>query len=118
VGRSASPPTSTSLPIASGLSANAARGYAQQVTARAQGEAAQFERIYAQYRLAPEVKLPEIIKAKKKPLETIEAAALGVTPRQRLQSLHYATPAGRTKGVMVKDVSELVAALAAKGLLS
>jgi membrane protease subunit HflK len=34
---------------------NAARGYAQQVTARAQGEAAQFERIYAQYRLAPEV---------------------------------------------------------------
>lgn len=34
---------------------NAARGYAQQVTARAQGEAAQFERIYAQYRLAPDV---------------------------------------------------------------
>jgi modulator of FtsH protease HflK len=34
---------------------NAARGYAQQITARAQGEAAQFERIYAQYRLAPEV---------------------------------------------------------------
>jgi membrane protease subunit HflK len=34
---------------------NAARGYAQQVTARAQGEAAQFERLYTQYRLAPEV---------------------------------------------------------------
>jgi modulator of FtsH protease HflK len=34
---------------------NAARAYAQQVTARAQGEAAQFERIYAQYSLAPEV---------------------------------------------------------------
>jgi membrane protease subunit HflK len=34
---------------------NAARGYAQQTTARAQGEAAQFERIYAQYRLAPDV---------------------------------------------------------------
>jgi electron transfer flavoprotein beta subunit len=64
------------------------------------------------------VKLPEIIKAKKKPLETIEATALGVTPQQRLRSLHYVTPAGRTKGVMVKDVRELVAALAAKGLLS
>ena len=34
---------------------NAARGYAQQITAIAQGEAAQFERLYAQYRLAPEV---------------------------------------------------------------
>jgi len=36
-------------------SINDARGYAQQITARAQGEAAQFERLYAQYRLAPEV---------------------------------------------------------------
>ncbi len=34
---------------------NAARGYAQQVSALAQGEAAQFDRIYAQYRLAPDV---------------------------------------------------------------
>jgi membrane protease subunit HflK len=34
---------------------NAARGYAQQITARAQGEAAQFERLYTQYRLAPDV---------------------------------------------------------------
>jgi modulator of FtsH protease HflK len=34
---------------------NAARGYAQQITAQAQGEAAQFERLYAQYRLAPDV---------------------------------------------------------------
>lgn len=34
---------------------NGARGYAQRVTALAQGEAAQFERIYAQYRLAPDV---------------------------------------------------------------
>lgn len=34
---------------------NGARGYAQQVVARAQGEAAQFDRVYEQYRLAPEV---------------------------------------------------------------
>ena len=34
---------------------NGARGYAQQVVARARGEAAQFDRVYEQYRLAPEV---------------------------------------------------------------
>jgi membrane protease subunit HflK len=34
---------------------NQARAYAQQVTALAQGEAAQFDKIYEQYRLAPEV---------------------------------------------------------------
>jgi membrane protease subunit HflK len=34
---------------------NQARGYAQQVTAGAQGEAAAFDKVYAQYRLAPEV---------------------------------------------------------------
>jgi membrane protease subunit HflK len=34
---------------------NQARGYAQQVTAQAQGEAAAFDKVYAQYKLAPEV---------------------------------------------------------------
>ena len=34
---------------------NNARSYAQQIIARAQGEAGQFDRVYAQYRLAPEV---------------------------------------------------------------
>jgi len=34
---------------------NRAKSYAQQVIARAQGEAAQFDRVYSQYRLAPEV---------------------------------------------------------------
>ena len=34
---------------------NQARGYAQQVTAHAQGEAAAFDKVYAQYKLAPEV---------------------------------------------------------------
>ena len=34
---------------------NGARGYAQQVVARARGEAAQFDRVFEQYRLAPEV---------------------------------------------------------------
>lgn len=34
---------------------NQAKSYAQQVIARAQGEAAQFDKVYEQYRLAPEV---------------------------------------------------------------
>jgi electron transfer flavoprotein beta subunit len=63
------------------------------------------------------VKLPDIIKAKKKPLETVELAALGVTPQQRLQHVHYAPPVVRQKGVMVKDAAELIAALSAKGLV-
>jgi electron transfer flavoprotein beta subunit len=63
------------------------------------------------------VKLPDIIKAKKKPLETLELAALGITPRPRLQSVHYAPPAVRQKGVMVKDANELLAALSSKGLI-
>ena len=63
------------------------------------------------------VKLPDIIKAKKKPLETLELAALGVTPQPRLKAVHYAPPAGRLKGTMVKDVEELLAQLGAKGLI-
>lgn len=34
---------------------NGARAYAQQITARAQGEAASFDKVYEQYKLAPEV---------------------------------------------------------------
>lgn len=34
---------------------NTARGYAAQVVSRAQGEAGEFDRLYAEYRLAPEV---------------------------------------------------------------
>jgi electron transfer flavoprotein beta subunit len=63
------------------------------------------------------VKLPEIIKAKKKPLEQLELSALGITPRPRLRAVHYAPPAVRQKGVMVKDVGELLAQLTAKGLV-
>ncbi|HUG72066.1 MAG TPA: electron transfer flavoprotein subunit beta/FixA family protein [Steroidobacteraceae bacterium] len=63
------------------------------------------------------VKLPEIIKAKKKLLEQLDLATLGITPRPRLTAVHYATPAPRQKGVMVKDVSELLTVLTAKGLV-
>ena len=63
------------------------------------------------------VKLPDIMKAKKKPLDTLDPAALGVTPAEQLRALKFEPPAQRSKGVMVKDAQELVAALRSKGLV-
>ena len=63
------------------------------------------------------VKLPDIMKAKKKPLETLTLASLGVEPRQRLKLVKFEPPAQRQKGVRVKDVQELVDALRKKGVL-
>ena len=63
------------------------------------------------------IKLPDIMKAKSKPRETLELASLGVESGDHLAATHYAPPAKRQKGVVVKDVPELVAALKAKGLL-
>ena len=62
------------------------------------------------------IKLPDIMKAKSKPLETIAIADLGVDAAPGLTATNYAPPAKRSKGVMVKDVAELVAALKSKGL--
>lgn len=64
------------------------------------------------------IKLPDIMKAKSKPLETIALADLGVESADYLSVSLYAPPAKRSKGVMVKDVAELVAALKNKGLVS
>ncbi|MCL6619971.1 electron transfer flavoprotein subunit beta/FixA family protein [Thermomonas hydrothermalis] len=63
------------------------------------------------------IKLPDIMKAKTKPLDTIPLAELGVEANDSLKTLHYAPPAKRSRGVMVKDAAELVAALKQKGLL-
>ena len=63
------------------------------------------------------IKLPDIMKAKSKPLETIAFSDLGVESGNSLKTLHYAPPAQRSKGRMVKDPAELVAALKQKGLL-
>jgi electron transfer flavoprotein beta subunit len=63
------------------------------------------------------VKLPEIMKAKKKPLDTVSFADLGVTPVNAFKNVKFEAPTGRTKGIMVKDVSELVTALKQKGVL-
>jgi electron transfer flavoprotein beta subunit len=63
------------------------------------------------------VKLPDIMKAKKKPLDTVSLAELGVDTSTQFKTLKYEPPAPRQKGVMVKDVAELVAALKQKGLV-
>ena len=63
------------------------------------------------------VKLPDIMKAKKKPLETLTLAALGVEPHAQLKAVSFQPPPLRQKGVLVKDAGELVAALKQKGLL-
>jgi electron transfer flavoprotein beta subunit len=63
------------------------------------------------------IKLPDIMKAKSKPIDTIEFGSLGVESHDHLKTTHYAAPAKRSKGVMVKDAAELVAALRQKGLL-
>ena len=63
------------------------------------------------------VKLPDIMKAKKKPLEALTLAALGVEARAQLKLVHFAPPPQRQKGIRVKDAAELVDALKKKGLL-
>jgi electron transfer flavoprotein beta subunit len=52
--------------------------------------------------------LPNIMKAKKKPIDEKTPDALGVDLSPRLQVLKTTEPAGRKAGVKVKSVSELV----------
>ena len=52
--------------------------------------------------------LPNIMKAKKKPLETIKPADLGVDVTPRLTTLKVVEPAKRSAGVLVADVAQLV----------
>ncbi|MDA0248332.1 MAG: electron transfer flavoprotein subunit beta/FixA family protein [Proteobacteria bacterium] len=54
------------------------------------------------------VTLPNIMKAKKKDIETIEAESLGVDLAPRLQQLKVAEPAGRAAGVKLASVDELI----------
>lgn len=62
------------------------------------------------------VKLPDIMKAKKKPLEQIPFAELGIELAAEIKENVYTPPAERGRGVMVEDVHALIAALKDKGL--
>jgi electron transfer flavoprotein beta subunit len=63
------------------------------------------------------VKLPDIMKAKKKPLDVTSLDALGVNAEVLLKTSKTEPPAQRQKGVMVKDVAELADVLKKKGLI-
>ena len=55
--------------------------------------------------------LPNIMKARKKPIETVKPADLGVDPTPRLTTLKVAEPPKRKAGAKVGSVAELVAKL-------
>jgi len=52
--------------------------------------------------------LPNIMKAKKKPIDIKEANSLGIDIGSRIEQLKVEEPPVRQKGIMVNDVSELV----------
>jgi electron transfer flavoprotein beta subunit len=63
------------------------------------------------------VKLPDIMKAKRKPLDVVPLDDLGVAVEGNLEISHYAPPRPREKGIMVEDAGQLVAELKNRGLL-
>lgn len=54
------------------------------------------------------VKLPNLMQAKKKPIETLKSSDLGVDQAPRLKLLRVAEPPPRAPGIKVSSVSELV----------
>jgi electron transfer flavoprotein beta subunit len=63
------------------------------------------------------VKLPDIMKAKRKPLDVIELSDLGVTAENDLIIGETCPPEARSRGIMVEDTAQLVAELKQRGLL-
>ena len=63
------------------------------------------------------VKLPDIMKAKKKPLDHVAVDELGVEPAASITAIKFEPPEQRQKGIIVDDVAALVAALKDKGLV-
>ena len=63
------------------------------------------------------VKLPDIMKAKRKPIETLTLADINVEAAPSVKLLKTSAPAKRQAGIKVESVDELVAALKEKGLI-
>ena len=52
--------------------------------------------------------LPNIMKAKKKPIDTKDASSLGINIEPRIEQIKVEEPPVRQKGIMVSDVAELI----------
>ena len=63
------------------------------------------------------VKLPDIMKAKRKPLEVIALDELGVASENNLEVSNYSPPPVRAKGILVEDTAQLVTELKTRGLV-
>jgi electron transfer flavoprotein beta subunit len=63
------------------------------------------------------IKLPDILKAKRKPLEIVAVGALGLDVAPQFRVVHTAAPSPRPRGIIVRDAKELVAHLRARGVL-
>jgi electron transfer flavoprotein beta subunit len=63
------------------------------------------------------VKLPEIMKAKTKPLASIPLAELGISADMRVKVTKTEPPPARQRGIMVKDTAALFAELHKRGLV-
>jgi len=63
------------------------------------------------------VKLPDIMKAKRKPLDVVPLGELGVSAESGLSVSHFAPPPQRGKGIMVENAAQLVQELKNRGLI-
>jgi electron transfer flavoprotein beta subunit len=64
------------------------------------------------------VKLPDIMKAKKKPLETVLITSFGIDLVPSVRAVRYDQPVQRQKGLMVADVDGLLHALRNRGFFN
>jgi electron transfer flavoprotein beta subunit len=63
------------------------------------------------------VKLPDIMKAKRKPLDVVPLSDLGVTAEANIAVGKHVPPPQRGKGILVEDAAQLVEQLKNRGLL-
>jgi electron transfer flavoprotein beta subunit len=63
------------------------------------------------------VKLPDIMKAKRKPLDVISLDELGVAAENDIELGNHAPPPQRSRGIMVEDAAQLVGELKNRGLI-
>ena len=63
------------------------------------------------------VKLPDIMKAKRKPLDVVPLSELGVTAEGQIAVGNHAPPPQREKGILVEDAAQLAEQLKNRGLL-